>query len=72
MVDEVHPIQTTPKGATVEERLHWYEHHLAMLWDQVWWMNLPPEQRAEYEAQGFTAPVLKFYDRDDPFPWSGR
>lgn len=63
-----HPIQVCPPDTTAMERLHWLELHLAMLWDQVWWMSLPVEQRAEYEKQGFTAPIEKFYGRSDPWP----
>jgi hypothetical protein len=67
-----HPIRLAPQGATVEERLHWYEHHLALLWDQVWWLSLTPEARANWEAQGFAAPISQFYGRSEPFPWENR
>lgn len=57
---EKHPIPDRPPWS-MDERVANLEVHLAMLWDQVWWMNLPPEKRKEYEAQGFTAPIDKFY-----------
>lgn len=60
MPKEIHPIQESPL-LPLERRVQLLEIHLAMLWDQVWWMNLPAEKRAEYEAQGFSAPILKFY-----------
>lgn len=63
-----HPIQPCPKDTTLLERVHWLELHLAMLWDQVWWMNLPAEKRDEYKAHGFTDPIEKFYGRTDPWP----
>ena len=60
---DTHPIEHCPAGKTPEERIAWLELHLAELWDQVWWMNLPPEKRAEYESQGFRAPIERFYGR---------
>jgi len=58
---ERHPIQDTPPNKTLMERVRHLELHLAMLWDQVWWMNLPVEQRGKYRAEGFTDPIEKFY-----------
>lgn len=55
-----HPIQDSP-DLPLERRVQLLEIHLAMLWDQVWWMQLPPEKRAEYEGQGFKAPIERFY-----------
>ena len=43
------------------ERIHHLECHLAMLWDQVWWMDLPFWRRWFYMAQGFRSPISKFY-----------
>lgn len=57
---EKHPIEVSPH-LPVDERVRVLEAHLAQLWDQVWWMNLPEEKRAEYRAQGFTDPIEKFY-----------
>lgn len=66
-----HPILAGgPQGATLEERVHWLELHAAMLWDQVWWMALPEARRAAYEAEGFTAPIGRFYGRGEPWPQS--
>lgn len=43
-------------------RVQLLEQLLARLWDQVWWMQLPPERRAAYEAEGFQAPITEFYE----------
>lgn len=59
-----HPVQESPP-LPLERRVQLLEHQLARLWDQVWWMSLPPDRRAAYEAEGFTAPIPQFYD-DDP------
>lgn len=56
-----HPIQETP-NLPIERRVQLLEIHLARLWDQVWWMRLPESKRKEYEAEGFTDPIPKFYD----------
>lgn len=58
---ERHPIQDSPPGKTPEERIRHLELHLAMLWDMVWWMNLPEDRRAAYRAEGFTDPIQQFY-----------
>lgn len=58
---DAHPIQAPPEGWPVEQRVRHLEEHLAQLWDQVWWLSLPTERRAEYEARGFAAPILDFY-----------
>ena len=63
-----HPITVCPADATLEQRVHWLELHLAMLWDQVWWMALPEDRRKGYEAEGFKAPIDRFYGRSDPWP----
>ena len=60
-VVERHPIQESP-NLPLERRVQLLEIHLAQLWDQVWWMNLPEAQRAAYEAEGFTAPIQAFYE----------
>jgi hypothetical protein len=46
----------------LQDRVRLLECKLAQLWDQVWWMSLPPERRAGYEAEGFTAPIERFYE----------
>lgn len=58
---ERHPIQESP-SLPLERRVQLLEIHLAQLWDQVWWMQLSPEKRAEYEAEGFRAPIRRFYE----------
>lgn len=59
---EKHPI---PDGGlpneTLEQRIRRLEMYLGMLWDQVWWMNLPPEKRLKYQLEGFKDPIEKFY-----------
>lgn len=57
---EQHPVQECPP-VTPERRCQLLEIFVAQLWDQVWWLSLSPEQRREYEAQGFTAPIERFY-----------
>lgn len=61
MGKERHPIHDSPPW-TLEQRVRHLELHLAMLWDHVWWMSLPPERRAEYEREGFPPPIDKFYE----------
>lgn len=58
----IHPIQDCPPNKTVMERVQYLEIMLAQLWDQVWWMNLPDEERAKYRSEGFTDPIEKFYN----------
>jgi hypothetical protein len=60
-VNDVHPIKQGPIGRTLEERLRATEEALALLWDQVWWMQLPEATRAHYEAEGFRSPIRRFY-----------
>jgi hypothetical protein len=55
-----HPIQDNPP-LSLERRIHLLEIYLGRLWDQVWWMSLSVEERAEWEAQGYTAPIQQFY-----------
>jgi hypothetical protein len=55
-VADRHPIPDRP-DLPLDERVAYLELKLAQLWDQVWWLSLPPEKRAEYAVQGFTAPV---------------
>jgi len=57
---EAHPIADAPDWP-LEKRVQYLEVQLARLWDQVWWMNLPAEQRAIYEAQGFGDPIPQWY-----------
>jgi hypothetical protein len=61
--EERHPIEVNPPGIDDKQRIHILECALAELWDQVWWLSLTPEARAAYEAQGFAAPIQKFYGR---------
>lgn len=63
-MSERHPIEV---GADLplEDRVRHLEAHLATLWDQVWWMQLDPDTRAAYEAQGFKAPIKRFYIEAD-------
>jgi hypothetical protein len=61
MPRERHPLETAPAGKSAEERLRILEEHLAMLWDQVWWLSLPVERRDAYRAEGYSDPVQKFY-----------
>lgn len=65
MPKEIHPIQIGRQDRTLEERVAHLERHLAALWDQVWWISLPPERRAGYEAEGYTAPILTFYQESE-------
>ena len=58
---ERHPIPDAPAGKSAMERIHHLETHLAMLWDQVWWMQLPCYRRWYYRLQGFRAPIRRFY-----------
>ena len=58
---ERHPIQDG-RYIPIADRVRLLECKLAQLWDQVWWMSLPPERRAGYEAEGFTAPIERFYE----------
>lgn len=60
-MSERHPIPDAPDGKSAIERIHHLECHLARLWDQVWWMQLPFYRRWYYMAQGFRAPIKKFY-----------
>ena len=57
---DIHPIQDAPAWP-LERRVHHLECALAILWDQVWWMNLPFWRRCAYMAQGFRAPIRRFY-----------
>jgi hypothetical protein len=60
-----HPIQSDSTKPT-EERLRLLEDALARLWDRVWWMQLPLERRAAYQAHGFNAPIVSFYNDGGP------
>lgn len=55
-----HPIQDSPLW-TDAERIRWLELHVAMLWDEVWWHQLPWYQRLGYWLQGFRSPIAQFY-----------
>lgn len=56
---------TVPPGLSVEDQLLHLKEYVAQLWDQVWWLSLSPEKRAEYEAEGHTHPIAKFYEPED-------
>jgi len=58
---EQHPVRER-FDLPIERRVQLLEQLLAMLWDQVWWMALPAERRAQYEAEGFRAPIERFYE----------
>jgi hypothetical protein len=55
-----HPIQERP-DLPLDRRVQLLEQALAQLWDQVWWMALPVDQRRAYEADGFRQPIERFY-----------
>lgn len=65
-MSSTHPIQDplidplTGKPATPERERQLMRIYLAQLWEQVWWLSLSPEKRAEYEAQGNKAPIEDF------------
>ena len=61
MNTERHPIQDSPP-IPIEDRVRLLECRLAQLWDMTWWMALPADRRAGYEAEGFTAPIAQFYE----------
>lgn len=65
MSREVHPIPDAPAGWTPEQRIHHLEVQLARLWDAVWWLSLPDDERRRYEAEGFKHPIEKFYETVD-------
>jgi hypothetical protein len=61
---ERHPIAQDPPQPTIASlvsELFQLKCLCAQLWDQVWWLSLPPERRADYEAQGFRDPIQQFY-----------
>ena len=62
IVKDVHPIQDAPPDKTPEQRIRHLELHLAMLWDEVWWHQLPFYRRWYYMAQGFRSPISNFYE----------
>jgi hypothetical protein len=43
-------------------RVRLVEQHLALLWDEVWWHQLPWWRRLGYWLQGFRSPITRFYD----------
>lgn len=60
---ESHPIQERPDW-TDRRRIQWLEIHLAMLWDEVWWHQLPFWKRWYYWLCGFRSPLTEFYRED--------
>lgn len=57
---EFHPIQESP-DLPLQRRVQLLEIHLAQLWDEVWWHQLPWYRRLFYWCQGFRSPITKFY-----------
>lgn len=53
-MSEQHPITQPISHEELAERV-------AQLWDQVWWLSLPTEQRTHYETEGHQAPIQHFY-----------
>lgn len=60
---EKHPISDCP-DLSLEQRVQLLEIHLAQLWDEVWWHQLPFYRRWFYWLQGFRSPVQKFYTEE--------
>jgi len=58
---ERHPIEDSP-DLPIERRVQLLEIHLAQLWDEVWWHQLPFYRRWWYALRGFRSPILKFYE----------
>lgn len=61
---ERHPVQESPP-LPIEDRVRLLEHHLARLWDEVWWVTLPWYKRMYWRLQGFRAPIAHFYEECD-------
>ncbi len=61
MARERHPIEHCPR-LSLERRVAMLEHYLAMLWDEVWWHQLPFYRRWWYALQGFRSPIERFYE----------
>jgi hypothetical protein len=61
---EIHPIQESPP-LEQEERIRLLEIHLAQLWDEVWWHQLPPWRRSWYWLLGYRSPITKFYEKGE-------
>lgn len=62
MSDDEHPIKVGGlPGQTLEQRVARVEEYLARHHDQLWWMNLPPERRKRYEAEGFSDPMQHYF-----------
>lgn len=59
---ERHPIAHYPAGLTAEERCGLLEYHLARLYDEVWWHQLPFYRRWYYAlVEGHRSPIRQFY-----------
>jgi hypothetical protein len=58
---ERHPIVQCPP-VSLERRVQLLEHHLAQLWDEVWWHQLPWYRRAFYALIGYRSPITRFYE----------
>lgn len=59
----IHPIPDAP-DLPLERRVHLLECHLARLWDEVWWHQLPFYERWWYWLQGYRSPIVRFYGGD--------
>jgi hypothetical protein len=60
-VEERHPL-TLDTTLSPEGQLEQLRNLTSLLWDQVWWMQLPFYRRWFYKWQGFRAPIPKFYE----------
>lgn len=56
-----HPLREIP-GLPLERRVQLLESHLAKLWDEVWWHQLPWYRRLYYWVKGFRSPISNFYE----------
>lgn len=63
-VAEQHPVRQRPELSR-EQQLEQLREFLAQLWDQVWWLSLPPADRTRYEQEGHRAPITHFYESAD-------
>jgi len=60
-VPEWHPVEHNPPEGTAEDRCSRLEFLLGLLWDEVWWHQLPWWRRLFYRVQGFKSPIARFY-----------
>jgi len=57
---EIHPLPDAP-DLPIERRVHHLECYLGLLWDHVWWRDLPWYKRLVWRLLGFKAPIQHFY-----------